>query len=515
MNRRDFIRTVIVGSSALNWSANRVYGGQQPDFNTSRRHVVRKPAHMLRDGHRFDVPAPTEFRDLVIVGAGANSLFSAYHLPNVDLVCLEKEPRTGGNAQRGIRGGIYMNEGAAYTDMESELVDFMKKEFNLTPMLIGGYDGYVVGNAIVRNLYRDDFEGLPYSEDIKGEFRRFHSLVSDIAERLEEGASALFEEQEVQDSEVRTELAELDSIDFDQWLKENEFPKEVIKWCEIYCPPQISSFPRNSSALISILGMAGVSNYDGIGSWPGGLASMTEALAEGVGKQGHDRIRTGTFVVRVANTPDGKADDVTYLRLNKLFTIRCIACIWGGQKNVARYALPEMPQVQKDAIGETEYLDISMINLCYDRTIYNKDFITWLDNAPIQNFGPADWVLNHGQTSESAPQVLSCDWANPPEQRALLLDDEWVVGKCQRAAHRLNEIFPGSIDHLEEIRVLLRAHSWVNYSPGYISKVMPIVSQDIGRIIMTYSDHGSFREAMAAGIDNAKTAVGWLNEAND
>ena len=512
MNRRDFIRTVLVGSAALGWSAERVYAERQPGFNTSRRHVVREPAHMLRDGYLFDVPAPTEFKDLVIVGAGANSLFSAYHLPNVDLVCLEKESRAGGNAQRGMRNGIYMNEGAAYTDMNSELVEFMKKEFGITPMRIGGYDALVVGNAIVRNLYRDDFEGLPYSEDIRSQFRRFRDLVSSISKRLEDGASALFEEREVLDSAVREELLRLDSMDFDSWLKENQFPKEVVGWCEIYCPPQISSFPRNSSALVSILGMAGVSSYDEIGSWPGGLATMAEALAEGVRKQGHDRIRTGTFVVRVVNTSDEKAVDVTYLRYNKLFTIRCKTCIWGGHKNVARYAIPQMPERQKDAIGETEYLDISMINLCYDRTIYNGDFITWLDDAPIQNFGPADWVLSRGKASKTAPQILGCDWANRPEQRALLLDDEWIVEQCQRTARRLDEIFPGSIDHLEEIRVLLRAHSWVNYSPGYLSKVMPHVSQDIGRIVMTYSDHGSFREAMAAGIDNAKTAVGWLNK---
>ena len=511
MKRRDFIRTVIAGSAAVGWSNERAYASQPRYVNTDRRHVGYELPHMLRDGYRFDVPAPTEFRDLVIVGAGASSLFSAYHLPNVDLVCLEKEPRTGGNAQRNLYKGIYMNEGAAYTNMESDLVDFMKREFNLTPMMIGGYDAYIVGNTIVRNLYRDDFNGLPYSQDIKREFRRFIRLVSTIAGRLEEGVSALYENQDITDPAVRRELRQLDSIDFEQWLTENRFPKEVAQWCDIYCPPQISSFSRNSSALVSIVGMAGVSNYDEIGSWPGGLATMAEALSEGVRKHGHDRIRTGACVVRVANTADEEAVDVTYLQRNELYTIRSKTCIWGGQKNVARYAIPDMPEIQKNAIGKMDYLDISMINLCYDRTIYNEDFITWLDNAPIQNFAPADWVLNRGKASKDTPQVLSCDWANRPEQRALLLEDEWVVEQCQRTAQRLDEVFPGSIDHLEEIRVLLRAHSWVNYSPGYLFDVMPIVSQDIGRIVMTYSDHGSFREAMHAGIECAERAVGWLN----
>ena len=177
MKRRDFIRTVIAGSAALGWPVQRTYSEEPEPIQTNRQHVVREPLHMLRDGYQFSIPEPTEFREVVIVGAGATSLFAAYHLPGVDLVCLEKELRTGGNAQRDLRDGTYMNLGAAYTDMESELIDFMEREFNLSPLLIGGYDAYVLDKTIVRNLYRDDFKGLPYSERIKEEFRRFVALL--------------------------------------------------------------------------------------------------------------------------------------------------------------------------------------------------------------------------------------------------------------------------------------------------------------------------------------------------
>ena len=77
----------------------------------------------------------------------------------------------------------------------------------------------------------------------------------------------------------------------------------------------------------------------------------------------------------------------------------------------------------------------------------------------------------------------------------------------------MNEIFPGSIDHLEEVRVLVRANSWVNYAPGYVSDVMPFVSSDIGRIVMAATDHGSFEFAMESGIDSAERANEWLSKA--
>ena len=41
---------------------------------------------------------------------------------------------------------------------------------------------------------------------------------------------------------------------------------------------------------------------------------------------------------------------------------------------------------------------------------------------------------------------------------------------------------------------------------------MPIVSQDIGRIVMKYSHRGPFREAMHAGIVSAETVAASLGK---
>ena len=110
MSRRNFVRTIVAGVTAAGVPFERVYS-QAPNGNsavrTNRRHIVREPAHQLRDGHQFPSPPPTEYKDVVIVGAGANSLVAAYHLPDLEVVCLEKEPRCGGNAQRSKWRGIY------------------------------------------------------------------------------------------------------------------------------------------------------------------------------------------------------------------------------------------------------------------------------------------------------------------------------------------------------------------------------------------------------------------------
>ena len=516
MKRRKFVRTVLIGgagAAAAGLPFERAYSQspkQQADIRTNRRHIVRGPAHLLRDGHEFLLPPPTEYRDVVIVGAGPNALVAAYHLPDIELVCLEKEPRTGGNAQRSKWRGIDFTEGSAYTSTSSKLIDFVDSEFGIAPTPIDSKVGYIVGKKVIPDFYQTGFDELPFDEATRAEFHRFRDACDEAESRLDEGRSSLRRGEPISDRSVREEVLELEKTSFEQWLDDNGFPEEVMQWCDSYCPTETGGYPRNMSALEG-LSMAGLGDYDGYAAFPGGLAPMAEALAAGVRAHGDNRIRTGAFVVSVANTADGRNVDVTYLQANKLHTIRCKTCIWGGPKHIAAYVVTDMPEEQKAAIGNMSYNDISVMNLCYDRRIYDGAFITWMNEAPINNILSADWVLNSGSTDPDSPQVLTCDWTNRPENRASLLDDDWVVEQCQKSARRLEEIFPGSIDHLVEIRLPLRAHSLFVRSPRYLTEVLPVIANEVGRVVITRSNQGSFTEAYSAGLENAATVRDWVS----
>jgi len=518
MDRRKFIRTVIAGGAgvaAAGLPLERIYAApprEQSHVRTNRRHIVREPAHMLRDGHEFPLPPPSEYRDVVIVGAGANGLVSAYHLPDIEVVCLEKEPRAGGNAQRSKWRGINFTEGTAYTSVRSELVDFMRKEFDIAPTPIQSDVGYIAGKKVIANFYQTGFDALPFDESVRAEFYRFRDACDDAASRLRSGLTSLYDGQPISDRSIRDEVTALEKMNFEDWLNENGYPQEVLDWCNAYCPTDASSYPRNMSAIAGLFSMSGLGHYEGA-TFPGGLAPMAEALAAGIRRHGANRIRTGTFVVSVSQTSNGKNVDVTYLQANQLYTIRCKACIWAGQKHIASYVVKDMPEEQKAAIGKMTYNDISVMNMCYDRRIYDGALITWMNDAPINNILSADWVINAGNADPESPQVFTCDWSNRPEHRELLLDDKWVVEQCQQSARRLEEIFPGSIDHLVEIRLPLRAHSWVASAPGHVTELLPVIANDVGRVAITRSDHNSFNSAYAAGLETAATARDWVTQA--
>ena len=165
MDRRKFVQTLIIGGAGTLTGVpfERMYAAPPPaEPELAWRRIVHAPAHALRDGQTFPIPPPCEERDIVIVGAGPTSLCAAYHLRDFDFLMLEKEPKIGGNAQRGFWKGIYHTEGTAYMDLESPLASFLAQEFDLHPTLINSTDAMIVGTTIVRDVFSKGAANLPW-----------------------------------------------------------------------------------------------------------------------------------------------------------------------------------------------------------------------------------------------------------------------------------------------------------------------------------------------------------------
>ena len=436
MQRRNFVKTCVMGGAGTlaGMPFSRVFSAPPKPVGLER--IVHQPAHHLRDGGTFSTPPFSEKRDIVIVGAGPAGLSAGYHLRDADILLLEKEPITGGNAQRDEWNGIYFTQGTAFMDLESEFTKFLKAEFDLQPGPVGGNDALVVDNKVYHDIFFDGWKALPYPEDVRQDFHRLFEECRANAQRLYEPMVGLFMNQAPADSPGHREAMDLQNMTFAAWLNQRNFKPEVQAFCDLYCPPQVSSYPDQMTALVGTVWMGYAGSYDGEGSFPGGLAPAAEAMAKAVADSGPDRIRTGSFVTAVVNDPQGQHVDVTYARGDEMRTVRARQCLWAGQQHIASRVIHDMPAEQVEAISHVKYNDLSVINLCYRKQIYNGAYQTWIDGAPIVNMLPADWVLTHGKTAPDQPQVLTCDWPNRVRDRALLLDDAWVVEQCQRSAQK-------------------------------------------------------------------------------
>jgi monoamine oxidase len=510
VKRRRFVRTIVIGGAGALLPGpirGRVYNeppepgatGLAPLPAPKWRRVVFEPAHALRDGHRFATPPPDERRDIVIVGGGAASLTAAYHLRDADFLVLEKEPHTGGNGHREEWNGIQYTTGTAYTGLPTTpLGRFFENDLGLKLLPIRSHDAYVIGERVVERLFPDGVDRLPFDESVRRDFRRLYDTVRSLAPALtpqvERGEGTLIEE--------------LDRMTLAAWLERERFTPEVRQFLALYCTPQVGGYPEDLSAgyACSVLGTY-MGTYEENYTFPGGLGAANEVMRDRIERAGSGRIRTGAFVVRVAPAEEGRAVDVTWVgAAGEPRTVRCRVCIWGAPKYVARHVIEGMPEEQRQAVASLKYHNISVMNLCYRRSVFDRAYQAWIGGLPIVDLLPADWVLRHGKGDAARAQVLSCDWPVPIADRALLLDDAWVVARCQESARGLERPFPGSLDRLEEIRVYVRAHSWCVPSPGYITRLRSLVARPIGRVLMSRSDQIYFDTAYESGVEMAARA---------
>jgi len=505
MDKRRFIKTLISGGVATvlpGFPMKRSYADllvTGVNYRLDWRRVLCQPGHALRDGNRFIKPDFSERRDIVIVGAGPVGLCTAWELQQHDVLVLEKESICGGNAQQGSWRGIRYTNGTAYTDLDSPLADFCRDELDLEFTPINSHDTYLINDRLVHDLFGQGLSQLPFNESIRSDFARLLSECQAMATKFEAALDRLDSGQDLQAGSNADEAIRLDAMSLSTWLEERGFSLPVRNWVKLYCPPQVGGYPEDISALVACTTMAWMGDYSADGTLPGGLGQIAESLERGLRENHADRIRTDSFVVQVENSKDEKAVDVTYLAAGELRTVRCKTCLWAAPKHIASRVITDLPAQQQKAMDELQTLDISVMNLCYRKKIHDGAYYTWLHGLPVSNLSPADWVLHHGVSDSDKPQVLSCDWPVRSANRALLLDDAWIVSKCQETAAGMNERFPGSLAQLEEIRVVVRAHSWVVDSPGFLTRVKAILSAPVGRVLIAQSNQETFNQALISG----------------
>ncbi len=121
-SRRDFIKFVVAGSVAAGCPIDHSLIAAPSDENSPASSSPTPQVdgehfeicHEVRDGHAFDLAAPSRKVEVIIIGAGSAGLSAAYFLRGKDFLLLEKEDHFGGNAYQEEFEGQPFATGSAY-----------------------------------------------------------------------------------------------------------------------------------------------------------------------------------------------------------------------------------------------------------------------------------------------------------------------------------------------------------------------------------------------------------------
>lgn len=465
-NRRDFIKFVVAGSIAAGCPVDlSLLAATPPPAVEGEDNRI---CHAVRDGKAFSRPPVSARHDVVIVGGGVSGLAAAYRLQHRDFLLLEKEPHWGGNAYLAEFNGEAYATGAAYIG-RSEYAYTFAKEIGMEPLPIADRDGSIVQSEWVPGTWGDGLDKLPYPAPVREAFRKFKREI--LAIDLDGRANELF----------RTPFSDL--------LK--GYPPELKQWWDTYGPSNWGAASDETAAYVAVDELQDIGGEDvpAYYTWPGGLGAITARLAEILQPKFPERMHTGATIIAVV--PEKREVHVTYMREGKLITVAAKTVIMATPKFITRRIVEGIPEKQSAAMHQIRYIPYAVVNLIFDKPVFNKGYDTWCPGNTFTDFVVADWVVRKQPGYKQKYNILTCYTPLHRDERALLLTEDSARALANNVLRDFQKLFPGSNVDPVEVHIYRRGHPLFMSTPGLYTDVQPVVRQPIDRIFFANTDsHG-------------------------
>lgn len=487
--RRDFIKFVVAGSV----SSGCPPGLPAPPLGASP--AVRSPeihgeqfaiCHQVRDGHSFEHPAPEKSVGVAIIGGGIAGLSGAYFLRDTDFLLLEKEDHFGGNAyQEEFNGSVY-GTGSAYA-YRGDDGDALAKEIGLILPAVDAPDPTIVNQTFVPDTWKTGLDHLPYPKETVASFKKFRDDVMNI--------------------NVRERMLELDAQPFSKYTA--GYAPEIQQWWDGYGPSNWGARTEDTSAFVGLFNLQDlVKGGDGLRViLPGGLGSISHKLVEVLEPKYGERMLTGATVVAVV--PDREAVRITYLRGGRLATVSAKCVLLAAPKHIASRVVSGLPSGQKTAMRRIRYAPFPLINMIFDRPVYNRGYDNWCPGNSFTDFIVADWTIRNNPGYRQNYNILSFYTPLREDQRSTLLDENDCRTLALGVLSDFQKLLPEfKVDPIE-IRLFRRGHPMYMSVPGLYTQNRPVAAQPMDRIFFGNADSGGPESLTSEAVRLSHAGAQW------
>jgi spermidine dehydrogenase len=487
--RRDFLKFVVAGSVAagcpVNLSLLHAETGPKPQLDGDHFAIC----HEVRDGQQFDKPAISAHHDVVIVGGGVSGLSAAYFLRDRDFLLLEKEPHWGGNAYLEEYQGQAFAAGSAFDEKDSPS-EQLSREIGLIQLPINSPDPSIIAGKWVPDTWREGLEQLPYSDSVRESFKKFRAEIK-----------ALNPEKNVR---------QLDSVPFSNYLK--GYAPEIKQWWDAYGLSNWGAISDDTSALVGAGDMQDLTADEDVRrTLPGGNGALARQLATTLEpKYGAQMIGDATIV---SVDPQKAGVNITFVQAGQLRTVAAKYVIMATPKFITARLVTSLPDAQHEAMMSFRYCPYAVINMIFDKPVYNRAYDTWCPGNAFTDFIVADWVLQKQAGYQPKNNILTFYTPISELHRDRLL----TVDGCQRIAEHVLQDFQKlqpefSAAEPIEVHMYRRGHPMFLPTPGIFTKVIPVGNQPFGRIAFANTDSVGPVSEVGGAVEAAHHAVQWVEK---
>ncbi len=244
---------------------------------------------------------------------------------------------------------------------------------------------------------------------------------------------------------------------------------------------------------------------------PGGNGALARQLANTLqAKYGEQMISDATIV---SVDPQKDAVHITFMQAGQLRTVAAKYVIMATPKFITARLIPSLPDAQHEAMMSFRYCPYPVINMIFDKPIYNRAYDTWCPGNAFTDFIVADWVMQKQPGYVQKNNILTFYTPISELHRDRLL----TVDGCQRIAERVLGDFQKLAPEFSgaepiEVHMYRRGHPMFLPTPGIFTKVIPVANQPFGRIAFANTDSVGPVSDISGAVEAAQQAVEWTEK---
>jgi phytoene dehydrogenase-like protein len=460
--------------------------------------------HLLRDRASFPAAKRIEKVPLIIVGGGIAGLSAAWRLRKrgfADFVLLEMNDTAGGNARSGENEITAYPWAAHYVPVPGPKAIYVRELFEDLGVLKEGVwnERYLCFSPQERLfLYGRWQEGIEPAVALKTRDREQFQRLEEIFTRYRNSGEFTIPLELGRSNR----LADLDRLNFSDWLSQQGFDSPLVNWYMNYaCRDDYGALAKDTSAWAGIHYFSSrEAEEKGPLTWPEGNGWITRRLMEYVG----GNVRTNQMVHRMVSTPRGVTVEAGDTQFQSEFVI------FAAPTFLAPYIIEDFPPLR-----DFTYSPWLTANLTLDRLPDQRGAEPSWDTVFLESptLGYVD-ATHQSVRSHIDKTVWTFYWAladgDPAQNRRLLLERDWAYWK-EAILHDLERVHSDIRQCVSRIDIMRMGHAMIRPTPGSIfSTERQRLSSQMNRVLLANSDLSAisiFEEAQYHGVHTAERVL--------
>jgi flavin-dependent amine oxidoreductase len=213
----------------------------------------------------------------------------------------------------------------------------------------------------------------------------------------------------------------------------------------------------------------------------------------------------------IAVRPQRSSVEVSYMHGGQITTVAAKAAIMALPKLMALHVVEGLPPAQRAAMQKIRYAPYPVVNLIYDKVVFDKGYDTWVPGYSFTDFIVADWTIRNRASYKRAYNILTCYTPMPETERGLLLTDDGTRAIAARVLQDMKTVLRSDVDPLE-VHIYRRGHPMYMVTPGNHTQVLPLARRPMQRIFFANTDSIGPVSTTSTAIIAARRAVAQANK---